>query len=535
MTETLPEKPISKPDQHVIPVTATKPAKVLKAFRNKILVGNALEMLESLPDGSINCGVTSPPYFDQRDYGGNPLIWGGDPTCDHVWKWLPPLRKWTPTDIPGPRSIVAKNRTKNENRPDKGSYICEKCKAWKGELGLEPLPSIYINNLCLIFDVLRRKLRNDGTFWVNIGDKHMPGKKQGGEDLVRGKSYFCIPERFVTEMVKRGWILREKHPWEKSDPMPGSQNDRDTVDFEMVYFFVKNNRPLYHTNKKTLVIQREKPLGIKGTEHVDWEYGTCDHCEGTGIKIVKEKKESKTWFDLNVAGVQPVEKEEVREEKCKYCGGTGQRKKSFWDSHDYYYELQHEPAKSVDSSVREFGGKKRAHGDNATYSGRKYIPSDNKIGRVARTTWHFGTNKYPGEHHATFPPELPRRAIKRGCPREICKQCGLPKQPVVETEVVLTEGRGVARKDHTGSLLGSQAPIRNGKGRCGFTYIKKKSIAVCSCNAGFLRPIVVDPFAGSGTTLKVAFENNMDYVGVEINPKYAAEARKNIGNQMRLF
>lgn len=173
---------------------------------NKIYQGDALEVLKTLPSESINCCVTSPPYWALRDYGV------------------------------------------------------------EGQLGLESNFNNYINKLCDIFDEVKRVLRKDGTLWVNIGDTY---GTQGGQNRDTNKDYskynsiklknteigsillkepnmhknLCnIPARFSVEMQNRGWILRNVIIWYKPNCMPSSVKDRFTVDFEYVYFFVKNKK-----------------------------------------------------------------------------------------------------------------------------------------------------------------------------------------------------------------------------------------------------------------------------------------------------
>jgi site-specific DNA-methyltransferase (adenine-specific) len=169
---------------------------------NKIIQGDSLSVLKTLPSESVNCVVTSPPYWGLRDYG------------------------------------------------------------IEGQLGLEKTFEEYITKLCDIFDEIKRVLRKDGTCWVNLGDTYAGGGGWTGipddwESLsnnskqprfdhkkkrlsVQDKSLCLIPQRFVIEMVNRGWILRNTIIWHKPNCMPSSAKDRFTVDFEYVFFFVKN-------------------------------------------------------------------------------------------------------------------------------------------------------------------------------------------------------------------------------------------------------------------------------------------------------
>ncbi len=175
---------------------------------NTILNGDALQHLKEMPSESINCVMTSPPYWALRD------------------------------------------------------YVIE------GQLGLEKTFEEYINKLCDIFDEVKRVLRKDGTCWVNLGDTYggtgagqeksinSQGKFTDGQYFEQVKSrelkaettkhlskcLIMIPFRFAIEMVNRGWILRNTIIWHKPNCMPSSVKDRFTVDFEYLFFFVKNKK-----------------------------------------------------------------------------------------------------------------------------------------------------------------------------------------------------------------------------------------------------------------------------------------------------
>jgi len=120
-----------------------------------------------------------------------------------------------------------------------------------GQLGLEPTPKLYIEHLCDIFDSL--PIKKTGSLWVNIGDSYggnCSRASQGGRAgygteregvYSRGvnKSLVGIPQRFMIEMIDRGWVCRNVIIWYKPSCMPSSVKDRFTVDFEYLYFFTK--------------------------------------------------------------------------------------------------------------------------------------------------------------------------------------------------------------------------------------------------------------------------------------------------------
>lgn len=233
---------------------------------NEIIKGNSLEVLQTLPGESINCIVTSPPYWGLRDYGIEPIIWDGDADCEHEWgkaRKIPATTQWNTGGVFDP-----KNRKVVQEEKYIGQF-CKKCGAWKGSLGLEPIFELYIKHLCTIFDETKRVLRKDGTCWVNLGDTY--NNSTNGGKLASDKSGLCsgkgrnpkldnsvfvirdkqclptkslclIPQRFAIEMVNRGWICRNVIIWHKPNCMPSSAKDRFTVDFEYLFFFVKNKK-----------------------------------------------------------------------------------------------------------------------------------------------------------------------------------------------------------------------------------------------------------------------------------------------------
>jgi DNA modification methylase len=181
-------------------------------FIDQIICGSNIDILKTLPDESVNCCITSPPYWALRDYG------------------------------------------------------------IEGQLGLEPTFHEYLDRLIAIFDEVKRVLRKDGTCWVVLGDTYSKSTVQNNNGTsntglnngngvkpaskirlhtrkkikvsvnISEKSLLQIPSRFAILMVDHGWILRNEIIWYKPNCMPASVKDRFTVDFEKVFFFVKNKK-----------------------------------------------------------------------------------------------------------------------------------------------------------------------------------------------------------------------------------------------------------------------------------------------------
>jgi DNA modification methylase len=221
---------------------------------NKIHCGEALIKLKEMPDNFIDCVMTSPPYWRLRDYGT--AIWeGGDENCDHKVGRLcsdkSTLAGYTSENIKLREYCVPQKE------------FCKKCGAKRidNQLGIESDFNKYISKLCDIFDEVYRVLKDGGSCWVNLGDTYSNGSQSGGGDPtiktrnlggtkypkrgkidVPNKSLCMIPQRFAIEMVNRGWVLRNTIIWKKNNCLPSSATDRFTVDFEYLYFFVKQKK-----------------------------------------------------------------------------------------------------------------------------------------------------------------------------------------------------------------------------------------------------------------------------------------------------
>ena len=230
---------------------------------NTIYQGHALEVLKAFPAETIDCVVTSPPYWGLRNYDTDPVIWNEDKNCEH---------DWSEESLTGQKTPQTKYLAAKEAFTPTRSSFCSKCGCWRGELGAEPTPELFVSHLCDIFDEVKRVLKPTGTCWINIADSYANNGNYIGKYLekhpdhkdlhsknserypqsrkgyrgpgVKAKSLVGIPERFVVEMQKRGWIRRNSIVWWKRSCMPSSAKDRFTVDFEYLYFFVKE--PKYY-------------------------------------------------------------------------------------------------------------------------------------------------------------------------------------------------------------------------------------------------------------------------------------------------
>ena len=297
---------------------------MIEQYLNTITQGDCLDLTKKLPDASINCTITSPPYWGLRDYSTGGKVWGGDESCEHEWNTV--KKKWHSDRGNSKRKEVFDDSFQVEGTP---SSFCVKCEAWRGELGLEPTFELYLEHLWEIFDEVKRVLRDDGTCWVNLGDTYgtHTSKRSGqfGSDIssdinsvftksrksqsVSEKSLCIIPQRFAIGMLERGWILRNTIIWHKPNCMPSSAKDRFTVDFEYVYFFVKSKKYAFETQYepvKESTIARYQYPNSSGNQKI--EYGDSDKInrinprierQGHKEKLIEQGRIKRTVWTIN--------------------------------------------------------------------------------------------------------------------------------------------------------------------------------------------------------------------------------------------
>jgi len=240
---------------------------------NKIYQGHTFLVLQTFPPESVNCIITSPPYWGLRDYGTEPLIWGAKDGCEHEWQSK--TTKWHGDRGNGDHKEVYCDMA--EQKSD--SAFCSLCGAWRGSLGLEPTYRGYISHLMQIMYECKRVLRKDGTMWVNIGDSFSGNASSGGEETrtcqskpnardkylftkkgIPPKSLIGIPERFALAMTDElGMIRRNTIIWHKPNCMPSSAKDRFTVDFEYVYFFTKSGKYWFEAQEEPMTAPKGNP------------------------------------------------------------------------------------------------------------------------------------------------------------------------------------------------------------------------------------------------------------------------------------
>jgi len=422
-------------------------------FVNKVICGDALSVLKTFPSESVDMAITSPPYWGLRDYGIK-QIFGGDKDCGHEWN-AQPGRKLRGTDSSSRKEVYP-----DIHLPD--SNICRKCGAWKGQLGLEPTPEMYIEHMTIVFHELKRVLKKEGTFWLNIGDTYggsnsrashggragFGTKREGVFKRGMAKCLMMIPERLAWSLIQDGWILRNKGVWYKPNGMPSSVGDR-------------------FTNK--------------------WEY------------LFMFSKSKKYYFDLDA-----VRKPHLDSSYQRINQNQGNPK---WD-----------------------GNRNRGHPTGQDTLNPKQFLHPN--GKNPGDVFIINTQPFPEAHFAVFPPKLVETPIKACCPKEVCEKCGKARERITENKSGFDKLGNCLQcgqpksKHHQGKKSALYSEDNQGYIPCG--HYKTIGWTKCGCNANFKPGIVLDPFIGAGTTGFMAKKLGKDFIGIELNPKYAEMARKRI-------
>ena len=210
-------------------------------MKARILVGDVRERLTEIADGSVQCVVTSPPYWGLRDYGHD------------------------------------------------------------GQIGLEQTPDAYVTELVEVFREVRRVLADDGTCWLNLGDsyasfrdgKATPDTTRGdslgtlvpkgsasnrmastfADTPIKHKDLVGIPWRVAFALQADGWWLRQDIIWAKPNPMPESVTDRCTKAHEYVFLLTKSARYFYDAGA---VAEPSMNLGVTDIRFSGSKYGDSD-------------------------------------------------------------------------------------------------------------------------------------------------------------------------------------------------------------------------------------------------------------------
>lgn len=456
-------------------------SKSKKIAVDQFLQGHVLDVLRTLPDGCVQCCVTSPPYWGLRVYSGEQeQIWldGNSPCQEHVWEddvYLSPQSGGTgeASAYRNPKYLSAGVRHVSK------SNFCTVCGAWRGGLGLEPTIDLYVQHIVEVFREVKRILRDDGTLWLNMGDSYASGKGSchnpgGGEnslgqarktagahplhrgnlselhaDGLKPKDLCGIPWRVAFALQAEGWYLRSDIIWSKKNPMPESVTDRPTRSHEYVFLLSKSKHYFYDAD------------------------------------AVREPHITDAVNKLRDKSIEPY--------NVSFPGG-------------------------------HFSPGARAEGHVS--------------GRNLRSVWHLATQPFSGAHFATFPEKLVEKCVLAGTSPKACEHCGAPWARVVKktesphdgtTETLYPPGSAGRRM----SLARQAARERGGEYEHNTETLGFRPSCSCEDKTGTGRCLVLDPFMGSGTVACVAARYGRSFVGIDV--AYQEMARRRIARVQPLL
>jgi len=516
-----------------------------------------------------------------RDYKLEPQQWGGDAGCEHQWR-----DEQSPGKSGGTAS--AKVQIKGEDNfqivPSTTHSTCLECGAWRGHLGLEPTIDLYLDHLLLVFDAVKRVLRDDACAFINLGDsyagswgnsgvrpeldegaggqRHKEAEyyKRGGYDNNRTRppsSYpqdglkpldLCnVPHRFALRMQAAGWYLRSTIVWAKGvsfcDSYSGSVMPESLAGTRWERCRVKVGSSRTQTQGYAEAGGHRDSCGPAGNGlgNSSTDYTPCPGCptcEPNGGYVLRRG----SWRPTSAYEYVFMFAKSAR----YYSDGEGVRE-----------EHVHEQNRLTDAADHPKGvpwGRNR----NPPGGG----PAAN--GRNLRNVWTINPQPFPDAHFATFPEALVEPLIKCSTSdKGVCPECGAPWARCVENNRSGGDWNANNRVGGDRAVVGRSAsdampadyerPATLGwRPTCGC----RPKVNACSGgdqhdpNCGgqcvtvqvrlpaVMAPIpatVLDPFLGSGTTLLVARKLGRHSIGIELNPDYAAMARDRIGSYAPLF
>jgi len=537
--------------------------------------------MSELPDESVQCVVTSPPYFGLRKYSGEQeLIWGDKGGCEHQWgRQLIAVQSGGGLAKGGNLTGGDKNWDLGER--SQGSF-CSLCGAWRGALGLEPTMELYLLHLIEIMREIKRVLRKDGTFFLNIGDSYAGSGSPGGDfrdgkggdeylrpynrkgGVLKPKDICLTPQRLMIAAQEDGWWVRSVIIWSKLNTMPESVNG---------WRWEQHRIKMGNRGRKQAAQEGhfQDHRGDNVVSDAIWEdCPGCPKCKANDGYVLRKgswrptesheyilmlTKTDTYYCDAEAVRELSTEKpsgNKERKYRRDYGGpeahtgrqgfsipyepsGTGRNLRSVW-------EFPEEKVRGLKTKgEQELSGQEQHHGQDI-------FPQSGS--RNLRSVWAFATMPFPSfkiggrelEHFAVFPEKLPELCIKAATPEVgCCSKCGAPWARVIkhhrpgdyDSSIVDKKYAKSARK--ASGYDGTNRPLSKiFKDTLGSRTETIGWRATCKCNAPRVPSLVVDPMAGAGTTLWVAKELNRYAVGYELSQEYCQLAVERCRQQVLL-
>lgn len=562
-----------------------------------VYLGDVRELLAELREHSVHCVVTSPPYWNLRDYGTATWI-GGEPDCDHVERHIrigDGLAAWSAVHGAG-GGHKAVDVPAIQYRA-----VCGRCGARRvdQQIGLERTPEEYVETIVDVFRLIRRVLRPDGVVWLNMGDTYARGKtgrddedeenlrrrfaefgtgrpkagRKGANGRDRGipngykdKDLLGMPWAVAFALRGDGWYLRRDVVWSKANPMPESVRDRPTSAHEFVFLLSPSEDYFYDleaTKEPASPLTNPRGHGVNPKALMKPKPGGWDmEREGRGPKRWATPAGWNTGpgGHETVAGRYPRDPKRPRNKQNESFSGAvrgpvrERNVRSVWEADEPWAIWEWLLDQAEDGMERRL----------VERLFERYFASDD-----VPDVWKIATEAFPAAHFATFPQDLVVPCILAGTSaRGCCPTCGAPWRRLVDRRTencsnAARAGTTIRGKGHVSSQVRAGHDVRNGPTSVTATIgwqptcnhydtryrtdlpqarqlrkRKQRQQTGDWWRRARRRPgrddwptvpaVVLDPFAGSGTTLAVARRLGRAGVGLDLQPEYLELIRRRV-------
>jgi DNA modification methylase len=492
---------------------------------NIILHGDALKRLKDLADESVDCIISSPPYFAVRDYQID-----GQLGLEQVFDC-------TPFILRGERQ-----------------GFCGEC---------------YLCKMVEICKELHRVLKKTGTMYFDLGDTFFGGgfgedpnffkqkqcsnlgtaemrtslreKRQQMRGYYKDKCLCLIPERFVTAMVDRvGFIARGKPIWLKTNGFTQSAPDRFVLDYENWYMFSKGKK--YYFNKEVIRqalntntveryeyavggLRRDMPLGIStraGAGKVMLKtprFGGNKHAGHNKQATYSGKQWKPSDGKKSPGSVWPHSTDPFLFEYCLKCDKLISNRETVFQCQECQFiykpsELVQKIRPEVQMSLFEAAGEPEEIEIEPDYD-TATCPECGSMRKDILCPVH---KEKVHSHFAMFPEGIVDPIVKCSVPEQVCIHCGTPCYPILEPGEEYAKFLGKGWHEHANdSVAGQQQPKKMPSMTADYRIV---GWTVCKCENPQYRPgVVLDPFGGWMTVPAVALQNNRQFLAIELDEK----------------
>lgn len=340
--------------------TVLKPYWKTKDSSLKLYHGDVIEVLNKLPEQSVQMCVTSPPYWNLRDYGT--AEWeGGSDDCNHVERTAEMCHKTS--TLGSKKSGHPVTNAAYQAKITQYKHQCKKCGAKRTDqqIGSEKTLEEFVTKMVEVFREVRRVLRNDGTCWINLGDNWNKGVLQ------------LAPHRVAIALGDDGWVIRQDIVWAKTSPMPESCKNRCTKSHEYIFLLTKKAGGYYYDQE---AIREEAIVGRSILPNGNPRSG-------------RNATSSAIWRSVG-DGKEDVERG-VNTKGAYNDPESGRNKWSVWTSEE-------------NTALIEW-----LHENNSEVLEEYVSQEGNKLSK-----WLVSSVGYPGSHFATFAPDLIEPTILAG-------------------------------------------------------------------------------------------------------------------------